>query len=195
VGFNISWLAVRGKSPSQVCSELNLEKTDEQSPFPESEVASVELDSGWYLVHFNQPDSIVLSDNSIKNLSKKAEVVTCAVSEVVMISMASSFVDGMFKWSVVHDSNEGLEHIEEKGNLPEHYQDIKNRLFEQLQADPDSCDYVFDLPIELAKSLTTFRHDDVREDEDSNPFTIMERNDIESSATSSTATKPWWQFW
>lgn len=33
MGFHIFWLEVLGKSPSQVCSELNIEGKDQLSPF------------------------------------------------------------------------------------------------------------------------------------------------------------------
>ncbi len=205
MGFHISWLAVRGKSPSQICEELNIEQTAQQSPFPESDIDAVELKSGWYLVHFNRPEPPELSVKYIKNFSKGAEVVTCIAEESAMISMAGSFTDGEMKWSLVHDSTIDLEHIEEKGTLPDHYQSIKKQLLEKSEADDGLCDYMFDLPIELAKSYTQFRHDDVREDEESNPFIVMARKkseviaqptntDIDLKNDSKTG-KPWWQFW
>jgi hypothetical protein len=122
-----------------------------------------------------------------------------------MISMASYFSNGTEMWSIIHESDKGLEHLEVSGNLPDCFEDIKSRLLAQLNADGDLCDYIFDVPAEVCKTITGFRHDDVIEDEYSNPFTAMERlkpvsvtntspNNIEV-ITNQKTTKPWWQFW
>lgn len=206
MGFHISWVAVHRKSPEQVCSELNLQDTDEQSPYPETDVDALKLDSGWYLLHFNDPLPPELELAILGPLSMGAEVVKCVVEEASMVSMASYLSNGKEKWSIVHDSEQGLTHLDVSGELPDCYEEIKNRLLAQLNADEDPCDYLFDVPAEVCKSITGFRHDDVREDEDSNPFAVMERsrqskasaastNNIESDITNSQSTKPWWRFW
>lgn len=206
MGFHISWVAVHGKSPAQVCSELNLQDTDEQSPYPETDVDALKLDSGWYLLHFNDPLPPELELAILGPLSMGAEVVKCVIEETSMVSMASYLSNGKEKWSIVHDSEQGLTHLDVSGDLPDCYEEIKNRLLAQLNADEDPCDYLFDVPAEVCKSITGFRHDDVREDEDSNPFAVMERssqakasaastNNIESDITNSQSTKPWWRFW
>ncbi|KQT36004.1 hypothetical protein [Methylophilus sp. Leaf414] len=206
MGFHISWVAVHGKSPEQVCSELNLQDTDEQSPYPETDVDALKLDSGWYLLHFNDPLPPELELAILGPLSMGAEVVKCVIEEASMVSMASYLYNGKEKWSIVHDSEQGLTHLDVSGDLPHCYEEIKNRLLAQLNADEDPCDYLFDVPAEVCKSITGFRHDDVREDEDSNPFAVMERsrqskasaaltNNIESDITNSQSTKPWWRFW
>ncbi|MBF4988344.1 hypothetical protein [Methylophilus sp. 14] len=206
MGFHISWVAVNGKSPAQVCSELNLQDTDEQSPYPETDVDALKLNSGWYLLHFNDPLPPELELAILGPLSMGAEVVKCVIEETSMVSMASYLSNGKEKWSIVHDSEQGLTHLDVSGDLPDCYEEIKNRLLAQLNADEEPCDYLFDVPAEVCKSITGFRHDDVREDEDSNPFAVMERssqakasaastNNIESDITDSQSTKPWWRFW
>ena len=206
MGFHISWIAVRGKTPAQVCSALNIEKTDEQSAFPESNVDPIKLDSEWYLVHFNDPLPPELELTVLGPLSIDAEIIKCVIEEASMVTMASCISNGTEKWTILHDSEQGLTHLEVSGDVPDCYEDIKTRLLAELDADEDPCDYLFDVPAEVCKTITGFRHDDVRENEDSNPFAVMERSkpvrvstvsskNIGSVATNSQTTKPWWQFW
>lgn len=206
MGFHISWIAVRGKTPAQVCSAINIAETDERSPFPESDVDAINLDSEWYLVHFNDPLPPELELTVLGPLSIGAEIIKCVVEECSMVTMASCLSNGKEKWTILHDSEQGLRHLEISGDVPDCYEDIKNRLLAELNADEGGCDYLFDVPAEVCKTITGFRHDAERENEDSNPFTVMIRsNPVSSSATSSKnidsvvtnsqPTKPWWKFW
>ncbi|PIF89722.1 hypothetical protein CLU86_0599 [Acidovorax sp. 62] len=204
MGFHISWLAVRGKPPEAVRSELALIETEDRGPVPESEVDAVLLSSGWYLVHFNDPQPHELSNSSLERLSVLADVVTCVAEEAAMVSMASYFSNGVKKWAVVHDSDLGAEHLETEGELPEQFGAIRDRLLAQLAADPQPCDYIFEVPTELAQSITGFKHDQFRDDEESNPFTVLARKipastptraQIPSARPVKAIQKPWWQFW
>lgn len=206
MGFHISWIAVRGKSPAEVCSALNIEETDEQSPFPETDVDAIQLDSEWYLVHFNDPLPPELELTVLGPLSTNAEIIKCVVEESSMVTMASGLSNGREEWTILHDSEQGLTHLEISGDVPDCYEGIKNRLLAELNADEVGCDYLFDVPAEVCKVITGFRHDAGRENEDGNPFTVMTRskpisasvtssNNIDSVMTNSQTNKPWWQFW
>jgi hypothetical protein len=204
MGFHISWLAVRGKSPEVVQSELDLVETEDRGPLPESDVDAVLLSSGWYLVHFNNPQPKELSDSSLLRLSLQADVVTCVAEEGAMVSMASYFSNGAKKWAVVHDSDQGLEHLDTEGVLPDQFSAIQERLLALLKADSQPCDYIFDVPTELAQSVTGFKHDQVREDEETNPFVVLMRKSadcfvnihpISNIQSVAVDRKPWWKLW
>jgi len=86
-----------------------------------------------------------------------------------MASNASCWKNGSLVWSVEHDSNKGIKHLSTKGNLPDSFQAIRTRHFEEQDSDKNryktadgetSADYIFDIPIEQAKELTGFRHDE-----------------------------------
>jgi hypothetical protein len=64
---------------------------------------------------------------------------------------------------VTHDAQDplGLEHLEVEGSAPPELATIRAQGFEELRADPDPCDYVFDVPVNLAAKLVEgFRHDE-----------------------------------
>lgn len=175
MGFHISWLAVRGKSPIAVRATLGLVVGSSRDGSRDSAVAALDLPSGWYLVGFNSTAPDEMSEELLARLSRSAEVVTCVVEEGAMYSIASGYRDGARTWSVLHNADEGMEHLEEEGDLPAAYGEIRDRLMAELEADPDPCDYIFDVPVELARSLTGYRHDAIREDESSNPFVSLSR--------------------
>ncbi len=65
-------------------------------------------------------------------------------------------------WSVWHDAQIDPRHLEEEGAPPAAYEDIKRRLMaRQDEEDPDmtSVDLISEIPLELAESVTGYRHD------------------------------------
>ncbi len=203
MGFHISWLAVRGKSATDVLAELSLEGSDESGLYPESDVDGIELPTGWYMVHFNRPEPPELSDSVLARLSQQVEVVSCVVEEGAMVSLASCFINGTKKWSVEHDADQGLRHLDAVGSLPSEYEHIREHLLAELNADPNPCDYLFDVPAELVKGITGYRHDQVREDEESNLFMKLVRipkptakqPPVIAPPSPQPVIKPWWKVW
>ena len=57
MGYSLFWLAVKGKSPDAVRTELKLRATGEREDVPESPVTGVELPGGWYVVLDNKSAS------------------------------------------------------------------------------------------------------------------------------------------
>ena len=50
MGYSLSWLVVRGKSPRAVRDELQFRPTGEREEFPESGLSAVEMPNGWYVI-------------------------------------------------------------------------------------------------------------------------------------------------
>jgi hypothetical protein len=153
----MSWLAVRGKHFASVLSELNLQPTGNYEEIPESPLTGMQL-GDWFLVVANDFGFIERVD--LGRLSGTAEVVTCALEEHVMISAAASYRDGNFTWSIRHESERGISHLDASGSLPSNYHAIRERqLKKQSDADGENSgvDYVIDVPLILAEESTGFR--------------------------------------
>ena len=174
MGYAISWLAIRGKSSSTVRKELGLLATGKLEDVPESKILGMELPSGWYLIFAN--DCGFAEGLPLGKLSQDAEVVACSVEEHVMFSYATGWRNGERHWAVTHDSNNGIQHLETDGRPPFIFNAIRERLtLEQTEADRNkiNVDCIMDVPIELAESLTGFRHNkDI--DDDEGQFEILE---------------------
>ena len=160
MSFSIAWVAVRGRFHSAVLVELGLRATGHYEEFPESPLTCACLPTGWFLVfdnNFELPEPLPLA-----RLSAGAEVVTCLVEEHGMTSAASAWRNGGQIWSIEHDSIEGIFHLVATGELPAVCVAIRDEYLKKQASDggeQSGVDYVFDVPIEVAKALTGFRHD------------------------------------
>ena len=191
MGFAISWLAVSGKDPQQVLQELQLHRTGETEEFPESPVSAAQLPSGWFLVFANRFDSPLVADGSLQQLSLGCTVISCLVEEHVMFSSATCYSNGKIKWHVAHDAQESIYHLSANGDLPPEFNDIYVSLKQEQDdsgGDKSDVDYIHDVPVSLAKAVTSFRHDQDIQGDSPEPFEIL-------TSSNSPAAKPWWKIW
>ncbi|MDP9907925.1 hypothetical protein J2W27_000018 [Variovorax boronicumulans] len=176
MGFHVGWISVNGKTPKEVQATLGLVETGEREFMPESELTGTRLPSGWYVIFLNDLAARELEDEVLANLSLGAEVMSFLIEEASMVSVAKGFSNGRLAWQVVHDSSQGLDHLETQGQLPESFAVVKDRLVGELKAaGQDQADYLFDVPAELSKSITGYRHDEDIEGVDEAPFSVLER--------------------
>jgi hypothetical protein len=175
MGFHVGWIAVHGKPPSQVRSELGLVETDSREFVPESELTGVELPSGWYLVFCNSLAAPELEVENLSDLSRGANVMSFLVEEASMISAAQGYAEGEQTWEVVHDSNEGREHLLTQGVLPPSFASVRDKLMRELKEDKRGADHLFDVPADLSKSIIGFRHDEDIAGIEGDAFTVLER--------------------
>jgi hypothetical protein len=198
MGYSVSWIAVRGKSPEIVLAELELRPTGRTVDFPDarSPFCWSELDRRWVVVLAAPPmevkiaapeasnaiarsqrikkstmailshhderfiDETGAADRFLSSLSAGCEVVGCFVEEHVMVSRATAWKDGVQQWSAKHDAQLELDHLEVVGEPPPSLAEIEAAAREKKQASPDGPDFLFDVPADVAKSVTSFRHDE-----------------------------------
>ena len=91
-----------------------------------------------------------------------------------MFSMACAFAKGREIWRVSHEAERGITHLDVTGTPPKNFEEIRTRLLRQQTDDPGGADYVFDIPVDLAQSLTGFRYDEDIEGAGDKPFEILE---------------------
>lgn len=77
-----------------------------------------------------------------------------------MVSRATGWRDCQLQWSVTHDAQKGLLHLDVQGELPAEFAAIRDRKFAEQAADDGTCDYLFDIPVETARSAAGYRHDE-----------------------------------
>jgi hypothetical protein len=162
--WSLAWLAVKGKPPKAVRDELGFrvaEAERQKNPIPDFSAA--ETPNGWYLIISNCSEQVA-ADEAMQRLSTAGvELVTCFVEEHVMYSSVTGWKDGQKRWSVIHNSQTRKKnHLETEGELPAAFQSILSGLTAQQEADAkkEGVDFIFDVPVELAQSLTGYRHDE-----------------------------------
>lgn len=178
MGFSLTWLAVRGKTPDVVQRALGLSPTEEREEFAESALCGAELPDGWYLVVAND-ELHLLEAKVLAPLSKGAEIVAGLVEEHSMSSAATAWKDGVEQWWVAHPGGDAHRSLEERGALPSAYSAILERLKREQAAsdakEPGVVDHIFDVPVELGRAITGYRYDSGVEGAAAEPFVVLER--------------------
>jgi len=175
MGYSLSWAALKGGNLQKACAALGLRATGEREEIAESKIDGAALPTGWYVVQLNRTE---MGDRELVRLSRSGEVVCCFVEDHVMVSWASGWSEGKKVWSVVHDCEKGRFHLDIKGLAPAELKGIAERLTaEQLAAGGEKADvdHVYDVPAELAKELTGYRHDQDLPGLTGEVFEVLER--------------------
>ncbi len=182
MGYRVLLTAVTGKEPAAIHEAYGVAPTDDYEEIPESPVAGATLANGGYLLYIN--DDIVPDDRVFARLSRDASLIACYANETVMNSFACAWVNGVEQWSVLHDAQQGIEHLETTGNLPPQFAAIQQRLSAE-QRNAHDVDYVFDIPVELFAALGGIRYNEDIEGAGPEPWQVLTR--IKRR-------KRWWPF-
>src|SRR5262249_20456013 len=158
MGFRVQLIAISGKEPRAIQRDFGVVATGQREEIAESAVVGATLPNGAYLLYINDPDKIVPDDKVFARLSKGASLVACYTNETVMNSYACGWANGIERWSVFHDAQQDIKHLETSGILPLEFQAIRDRLFAEQEGD-DGADFIFDIPIELFAALGGIRYD------------------------------------
>jgi hypothetical protein len=162
MGFSVSWIAVQGKDVAHVLQTAKLRKTGKIGDMYDHRISGAALPSGWFLIYFDREFETPYSKgDTLAKLSADAQVLTCCIEEHCMFSAASSWSNGKRDWWVEHNSERGIKDLQTGGTLPPEYLGIRDHLMAQqdLPQDEPLCDFIFDVPIELTRAFTGFRHD------------------------------------
>jgi hypothetical protein len=199
MGFAISWLAVKGKSPGAITQKLGLTPTGEITDYGESLFTGRTLSSGWFLLVINQCEHDFVKPESLASLSSKCEVIACSIEEHVMFCSSELWRNGAQIWCIEHDAQKSIEHISNAGSLPDGYSAIEKEFSdEQKKAGGKKADtdYFFEIPLQVAKTFVGFKHDESSSDDDGfEVFKGPSRSSSPVNRISVPGQKPWWKLW
>jgi hypothetical protein len=162
MGYSISWLAVRGLTKDEILARLHLGDTGEVDEANEAPVSGAELPTGWYALFLNDFTHPFLGPRALQNLSKGCAVVGCQVEEHVMVSASFYYIDGRHAWTLTHESEKGIKHLELHGATPGflaelHAAGLKRQ--DEEGGEGAAVDYIFEVPLEAAERVCGYRHD------------------------------------
>jgi hypothetical protein len=164
MGFSITWCAVRERNADKFVQDLGLTPTGQTEEIPESLDCMAKLDTGWRLISHNKYDCPYLRPKELARLSVDQEVILCLVEEHVMASSAEFWSKGKRQWWISHEGECGPKGLDVDGNPPEVYPSIRKEMEASQLAkggDKAEVDYIFEIPLEVAKSLVGFKHDEI----------------------------------
>lgn len=156
MGLSIAWVASRCLDLTGILDALGLEASGEPEglcPVPApARFAAFEFDGWWFVV---SEDHRFASRERVVAVSRGGEALGAYLEEHVMFSGAFGASDGVLIWSVQHDCNYGLGHLDVWGAPPLALEGIHKGLLEELENE-SGADYLFDAPIDLAASICGF---------------------------------------
>jgi hypothetical protein len=198
MGFAISWLAVIGKSPEAITQELGLKPTGEMGEYGESFFSGRTLSSGWFLLFINQWEHNFIRPKSLASISSNCEVVACSIEEHVMVCTSELWRNGAQIWRLEHDAQKSKEYISKSGVLPTGYSAIEREFSEQQKhagGETADTDYFFEIPLQTAKSIVGFKHDETGAENDG--FVVFKSATLSPPVGPSAARdkRPWWKLW
>lgn len=195
MGHSLAWLAIRGKPAPAVHRDLGLAPTGNTGLYGDHPMVGIALPSGWFLLVSNNSAHPMILDPA---LSHGCEMIACSLDEHVMYSNAEYWQNGQEIWSITHDAQHEIMHLEVKGEVPEIFEAVRARLASQQEQEGGAVaetDYYFDIPLETARQLAGFRHDVddplLRE----TGFMVFAEITPLSVQVLRGESRPWWRFW
>jgi len=159
MGLSNSWIAVQGLSQADALEELGFE-VDEVAGrnFQPRRFGVAELPNGWVVIMANNVDAAF--KDRFAALSRHGPAVACAIEEHIMYSEARGYEAGAEVWRVIHNCEEGVDHLEVRGTPPAVVESIRSAAQKAQEAeggDDADVDLLFDVPPDIAKSLCEFK--------------------------------------
>ena len=109
-----------------------------------------------------------------------------------MFSSAEQWLDGTMLWKAEHIGENSPIHLKTSGVLPPIFQAMAEEHTAQQQADGGekaNVDHYFDIPLNAAKTIVGFKHDEKALDVKYDNFELL------SLSVSQRTGKSWWRFW
>ena len=188
MGFRICWLGFSGKEKADILGALRAQDTGIWDEANESPFSVASLPNDWTIIWLNRFDHSLASAASIQSLSKNCTLVTAHVNEGAMFSSTQLHTDGARSWSISHNAQKGIYDLQTDGTLPDCYSEISARLTgkqDKSGEDKGQVDYIFDVPVEVAKSICGYRYNLCRYDWGEPYFTTLEERSPSAG----------WKFW
>jgi hypothetical protein len=180
-----------------VLADLGLLRTGNCEEFPESRWTAANLAAEWLLIfrsdHCAPPE---FREPVLAALSAGCELIHSAVEEHVMFCSTSFWSEGVKIWEIVHDAQKGTFHLQSSGDVPQNFENIRERYFSEQEregGEEADVDLIFEIPLEVGLAFTSFRHDQEFATEEKKPFEVLVREKHKSLV--SYVRKPWWRWW
>ncbi len=173
MGYVVSYLAVRGKMPEVVFSELGVTPTGKREEVPEAPLLAARLPGDWLLLFCNQAGHRFIREPALERLSNAGEVVACEVNEREASSAMSAWSGGREGWALRFDSATDGGSLHTRGELPREVTSLLERLHEEQSLDPATAIF-FDAPVEAFRAITGFRYDQDIAGAETRPFEVLD---------------------
>lgn len=167
MGLSSSWIGFQNVSRDQLLEQLGFVETGEEGDFVEvaKPYAYAELPGGWLILyaddyHWADPERVV-------ELSEQGLVVGCQFDDKSMMGCVVSAAQNYEPlWQVAHRPDiepHTVYHLDVQGDPPPALAEIRDRHVraqDEEQRQAGSIDFIFDVPLDLAKQICGFKYDE-----------------------------------
>jgi hypothetical protein len=196
MGISLAWVGVQAMTAGDVQSTIGLTDTGLSGHYYDFPIVGLAIPNNWYLLAAKSCDHAIRSNPILSKLSARTSVIACSIEEHVMFMSAALWRDSREIWSVQHRGGDyGDTDLIVKGALPDTFDDVRARCFaaqESASATGVGVDYVADIPLELARSIVGFRHDEINPGIGDKSFRALR---AEPTGLLAKAARPSWKFW
>lgn len=192
MGYSLSLLAVQTTNQTEALQQLGYIRTGQSCEYAREPLSSYVLPTKWFLIVARGCDNRFLQPKILGPLSAHFPVVACSIEEHVMFSSAEYWAGGNQLWRAEHVGENGPIHLKTTGILPAGFEAMAAAHKAAQEADGGEkagVDHYFDIPLDAAKEIIGFRHDEDIPGVDYEAFEILQKT------TSSADHKPRWRFW
>jgi hypothetical protein len=192
MGYSLSLLAVQCIDPNEPISKLGLVRAGRFCEYAREPISGNSLPENWYLLVFRGSGSRFLKPDILGPLSEAFPLVACSIDERVMFSSAELWEGGSRVWRAEHDSENGPIHLRTTGVLPAEFEAMAQACRDQRREEGGAdagVDYYFDIPLNAAKSIMGFKHDEDISGLHYDKFEVLDETGASKDR------KPWWRFW
>lgn len=176
------YIAIKGCDVHTAAAVLGLRPSGAHVDLPERGYVGAQLPAGYALIVFNGSHQErlfaggTIKKRFLRELSSTYEVLSCFVEEHVMFSTTACWKNGELLWSVTHESEKGLSHLDMHGPVPQLLEPIRRTLFAKQTEEGENAevDFIFDVPVGLAQALTGYRYDQDIPGRPSPAFEVLE---------------------
>lgn len=172
MGFHLSWIATKGIEKNDVLRHFELEASGEFEEVPESEWTFLNVQNGWNIFIWNETELLDSAAAALTDARTDAEAIIALVAEGAMVCVCSGWKAGKKIWSISHDSSKALTNLDFEGDLPDSFESLREKC-EEAQTGTTEVDYFFDVPLDVARSICGYKHDQWDESLGESPFETL----------------------
>ncbi len=192
MGYSLSLLAVPTANAAEALEQLGYSRTGRLCEFAREPLSSCALPTNWFLLVARGSDNRFLQPKTLGLLSSHFPVIACSIEEHVMFSSAAYWSGGNQVWRVEHVGENRPTHLQTAGILPPGFEQMAAELMQaQVAAGGEKADvdHYFDIPLNAAKEVIGFKHDEDIPGVDYEGFEVLRPTSPSADG------KPWWRFW
>lgn len=180
MGYAITWFAFRAGEAQALFHELALAPTGETDEGPDALIATTPLKNDWQILWYNRYGCPFLDETALQRLSDGREIFRCLIEEHVMASTSELWSGGRRRWRLAHKGENGPKGLDFEGELPDCFQKVREQMESNQAAeggDQAKVDYIFEIPLCVAKELVGFKHDETNALMAQPAFSVLSRTE------------------